>query len=940
MKKVYHIFFALCLIFLYSEMINEVAIAITQNEANEMFKKISNYYKTGNYSEAAKLTDNILILLEIPLKRKTLNVANILNTFAEIYRLNGNFVKSESLYKKAISIQLESGGKGNIEYAKILNNLATLYSTKGDIEKAEPLYKSAMVVVKNVKGEDHLEYAVSIQNLASVYLSLGETEEAEFFFKKALHILEKQTDNNAAFYVANIYNSLGYQHYNTGKFSEALKYFRKALELRKNIYGESHPFTAATLNNIASVYKSIGDFQSAINIYHNVISSFDFTIGKDHSDYATSLNNLAVIYHQFIKDYDRAEEYYMKCIKIKEKHYSNKHDDVIRIYENLGALYLESGKLKEAMEIFKSTNSKLGMGRYYLAIHNYDKARKIYISLIESTRHYYKNYSAIIGAYIGIALSYEGQSNYKLAKKYFNSAIEDIEYQWNLLDSSFRRTFLLGKVDGGFSRIEAYEGIIRSIIKEKENGFEYEALKYAEMVKSRTLIQLLSSIKIAGRTIVDKNIFLQNKKYEQRITILRNKINALSKFDKEAEQSEIEHIYRELEKTLIDYEAFINEVKLNDSEITSLISVNTPPIKKIQSLIGPSSTVIEYFITKNKLYMWVITKSEIALIETNTSKQSLLSLSNRILNYSSSYFSNRDIKIVETNSPILLIASNNEIDRENKPGYREIANDIYNLLIAPTEGYIKTTNLIIVPYSFLHKIPFSALYNGSNFLIDKYNISTIPSLSTMFYLINKRNPNSKRFIGFSNPTTEHEPLLYADIEVLNISRLFNNKRIYTKSEAIERRAKVETKDYDIIHFASHGFFNDKQPMQSGLLLCKDSGNDGYLQVHEIFNLNLANANLVTMSACSTALSKIDSGDDLVGLSRAFFYAGSPSIIATLWEIEDESTSILMNEFYRNWIIKGMKKSQALSTSQRKLKSIPKFNHPMFWAPFTLIGDWE
>ena len=195
------------------------------------------------------------------------------------------------------------------------------------------------------------------------------------------------------------------------------------------------------------------------------------------------------------------------------------------------------------------------------------------------------------------------------------------------------------------------------------------------------------------------------------------------------------------------------------------------------------------------------------------------------------------------------------------------------------------------------------------------------------------------FLAFANPKTDYVPLGFAEIEVDNISRLFSKKEIYSRGKATEGRAKLRSDSADVIHFASHGEFNDKQPMQSGLLLSEDAQNDGYLQVHEIFGLDLRNANLVTLSACETALSKIYGGDDLVGLSRGFIYAGTPSILATLWEVDDRSTSILIKKFYEKWLKKGMGKPEALRAAQLALKSMPKFSHPFHWAPFVMIGDW-
>jgi len=155
----------------------------------------------------------------------------------------------------------------------------------------------------------------------------------------------------------------------------------------------------------------------------------------------------------------------------------------------------------------------------------------------------------------------------------------------------------------------------------------------------------------------------------------------------------------------------------------------------------------------------------------------------------------------------------------------------------------------------------------------------------------------------------------------------------------ETAAKKKVSSFNIVHFATHGEFNDRQPLQSGLLLAKDEENDGYFQVHEIFGMDLKNANLVTLSACETALAKIMGGDDLVGLSRGFIYAGTPSLLAILWKVDDPATSKLMEYFYQNWK-QGMSKPEALRRAQIALKDIPQYSHPYYWAPFVMIGDWK
>lgn len=143
--------------------------------------------------------------------------------------------------------------------------------------------------------------------------------------------------------------------------------------------------------------------------------------------------------------------------------------------------------------------------------------------------------------------------------------------------------------------------------------------------------------------------------------------------------------------------------------------------------------------------------------------------------------------------------------------------------------------------------------------------------------------------------------------------------------------------YDVIHMGAHAEFNENYPMLSHILLTKDLANDGIFQVHETFELNLPDAHLVTASCCETALCKIQGGDDLIGLSRGFFYAGTPSLLATLWKVDDRSTSIFMEYFYKNWL-NGMSKPEALRQAQIQLKKSESYSHPYYWAPFVMFGE--
>jgi len=270
---------------------------------------------------------------------------------------------------------------------------------------------------------------------------------------------------------------------------------------------------------------------------------------------------------------------------------------------------------------------------------------------------------------------------------------------------------------------------------------------------------------------------------------------------------------------------------------------------------------------------------------------------------------------------------------------KELSQELYNLLIKPVRPYIKTKIIYISPDNVLNYLPFQALQNKGRYLVEDYAIAYTPSASVLkFFLKNRRqNNNKERILAFGNANLRDPrfKLVYAEKEVKKIARLFPQSRVFLGDEANEYTVKLLSGDYDILHFAIHSQLNPEKPMLSCLRLSPDKENDGYLHVREIFDLNL-NASLVVLSACDTALGKLTIGNEVVGLTRAFLFAGASSVISTLWNIDDEETSILMTDFYKN--LKTMSKVEALREAQ--VAMIKRAKAPYYWAAFGLFGDYR
>jgi CHAT domain-containing protein len=296
--------------------------------------------------------------------------------------------------------------------------------------------------------------------------------------------------------------------------------------------------------------------------------------------------------------------------------------------------------------------------------------------------------------------------------------------------------------------------------------------------------------------------------------------------------------------------------------------------------------------------------------------------------------------------------------------------------LLPAETFLtKKTKLVIIPDGVLNYLPFETLlteikkdnkkilYSDLPFLVKKYPVSYVQSASVLKNLLSqepgKGNAGSvnKKLIAFGDPVYEagkdtsltsvirFNRLEFSGKEVEKIASFFKpgSAEIFLRDDATEENVKgnSELRKYNYIHFATHGLIDEKKPDLSSLVLTQHSnpGEDGFLRATEIFNLDM-NADLVVLSACQTGLGKLVRGEGMVGLTRAFMYAGTPAVMVSLWSVSDISTATLMGEFYKNLVKENLYKTDALRKAQLTLLKDEKYAHPFYWAPFVLVGDWR
>jgi len=469
---------------------------------------------------------------------------------------------------------------------------------------------------------------------------------------------------------------------------------------------------------------------------------------------------------------------------------------------------------------------------------------------------------------------------YSKAEATLAKAIELLETQRSSLSSDTHRMGFVG------DKLNVYLDMVTIKLTLGKN---VEAFEYAERAKSRALVDLLASKKDFSSKInkskINKLLFDLEKAEQDSLDFdIKNQVNGNTRSDIREKQTAIRSV---------------------DANLASLVTVSRISSEDIQDLLGKDETLLEYYGKGEDLFAFILTDNTVEAIKLNGSNIDKLVNEYRM-----------------------------SLSDPNSHNYKKTAAVLYNAVVKPVMPYLNTTHLTIVPHGALHYAPFAALYNGNDFLIDNFQLRVLPSASVLTFLNNSVVTKNVSMLSLGNPDLGNPSydLPGAEKEALQVAELVPGSKVLLRKKATETALRAYGPEFKQIHFAMHGKFDDKVPLDSRLMLAADAENDGNLTVSELYELQL-NTDLVTLSACQTALGETASGDDVVGFTRGFLYAGAQSIVSSLWEVADKPTAYMMVEFYRN--LKKYKKAEALRKAQ--ISTRKKFDHPLYWAAFQLTG---
>jgi CHAT domain-containing protein len=820
--------------------------------------------------------------------RKDDKYAVLLNNIGYLKKVVGDFEQAEKYFTESTTLLEQEYGRDTIIYADCLSNLAAVHEESGRFEMAEQLHLECINIYKKTGNENHPYFSIHLSNLALVFKKLDKNQKAKELLLQAKSLDSLMYGTDHIYYAITLHN-LGDSYIIEGNYDLATKVSSKAYQIVEAAGLDSNPEYLHIGNNLAKLYFKNKDYEKGRLLYEKLIQ-----IGTANAyNYFLSrlLQDVALVYHKHIKE-KNPMDYALKAIEV---------DTRLKLSEDITAQWVDSLNDYNYLTVKKLSSVLRTLETIY--------------SIKESATSIKINELQLIS---NLAL--------QLLKKIQTNQFAEADKLRVLKKNNF---WLLR----GISHLEGKQ--------------LSEAFRLADYNKSILLLEATKSEKVYHLSNLPDSVIAQKEAY------YKEKAQLIVSFS-QSPNSLKDSLRRELNQLNISITSFEQEIdkKYPNYKKQKNLTENTKVVD-IQTLLDDKTALIEYVISDSMVHIFRVDQKEVVWHQ-EAVLESILRKNVKQLHQSLSDYQQ--------------LSKEKELNYKN---YTELAHWFYEKLLAPVlqeGGGIE--NLIIVTDGELGHLPFESFlveaapkdgnYKNLNYLLKDYNISY--NYSAMLWKENKQSEKRKNngqmlamaarydekldanLLRGRLPTTRQtrevlQPLPAARKEVEVLAALYQGYFAFD-SLASEKELKAKASEYAIIHLAMHGLLDEDRPMLSSLALTEDGDSlqDNFWQAHEISKMEL-NADLVVLSACETGYGRFETGNGIASLARAFMYAGVPSLVVSLWQVNDQSTSIIMQNFYKH-LASGQSKSAALR--QAKLDYISNADglgaHPAFWSPFILIGD--
>lgn len=863
-------------------------------------------------------------------------------------------------FHQVISILQKQSGKDSYKLVQPLNNLGIQYKNLGSFDKAIDSYKKAETLLISKFGDSYPLLGIISTNIGNIYRLKGDYNKALEYQQNSYRLLFRDSvrynDNfqSSKFNIAETQLKLGHN-------KEAIQF---ALS---NLKSTLPRFKPSLYDLIATAYKNEGNFEFANKYYLLSIKSWLELYKEDNVELA----NEYLTYSNFLiaqKQFESALRYSEKAKDLVLKFYGPKSSSYADVQINIGDYYffknIEAQKMNDFRNLRKR-NLNIAMQHYQNALIALVDSFETKDPMVDPPLKNIMSELQLLDVFKKKALAMEkmgdvflSEFDYKNSQKYLEASLNSLSKSIELVhrlrigfESEESKLFLAENQESTFHdaikiSYKLYEltqddKYARLAFEYTEKGKSANLLASVRDVKAKefggipdTLLQRIDYLKVNIANYTSK-LFEENhlqKPDSQRVSLYASKIFKLNR--------EHEQLIKHFEITYPEYYSFKYENKITG-------------IDEIQNRLRSRDAIVEFVVNQSsgddrgELYRFVITQNTI-----DFSKE----------NIDDTYEANVDFVYKFLTSSSYLFTKKKDFVQYSVSGYQ-----LYEKLLKPVSGLLKGKDLTIIPDGKLSYIPFDALltqfpdtsrmnFRNLDYLIRDHAINYSYSSTILYNFQGKSKRGTEDLIAFSPEYGENEsrkdketarsylflPLPGVADEVKFISSYMNTSN-FDGLQAQENVFKEKAQDFDVLHLAMHTIINDSLPMFSKLVFSnpiKNSADDGFLNTYEIYNMKLK-ARLAVLSACETGTGKMQKGEGVMSLARGFIFAGCPSIVMTLWQVEDKSGAGIMRDFY-SYLAKGKRKDVALQMAKLKHleMSDPLTAHPHYWLGYVNIGNPE
>jgi CHAT domain-containing protein len=879
--------------------------------------------------------------------------ANALGTLGSVSKDRGNLRRATELYARASELRERTGDAGGLASDK--NNLGLIAEELGDLVGARRAYEAALAANRGAgRAEPAALNLVNLGNVASVE---GDYAKAAAHYREALAIYRERGNRPDA---ASVLHNVGLLAMRRGDYPAAIAALAEAV----GIYRRTGPLAEeiAARTDLASARAAAGDLQGA-RVQLQRAEGLAGTDGPALAGLALGRADLAVQFNRLAE----AERHYARAGRLAR---GSGVDETRRAaQQGLGLVLLmresyerAQGVLELALRAQSGSGdrrapalTRLLMGYAQRQRGDMAGARRVLLQALDTLRalgdaageaaalgaigdleaqtglpltaeSLYQHGLARLGArpapevawqlHAGLARALRSRGALAEAATELRAAIAEIERVSTGLTAEERRSAFLA---------DKWDAYVELALVERARGQGHAAFEASERLRARQMLDLLARGRVIGGGDADRDPTAREQDLRRRIDELTRQVESAANGEPELRGPALDEAAGAAREALAraqdTYGDLLVELREANPAYAALVRGEIAPAHEVMSALAPDEALLEYLVGDSTTVVFVVTRDSVAAVDLNVTRRTIAELV--------------DFARGTLGSPT---------EGAARQAWRAPMRRLFQYLVTPVEAsglLASKRRLLIAPHADLHYLPFAALLapgpTGQP-LIARYVIEYVPSASVWLRL--RGRPEPARGGGVLALAPRAAALPGSRAEVAAIGRIHGTRaRVLVGPGATEREFRALAPEQEIVHLATYGVLNKHNPLFSFVELGAGGGEDGRLEVHEVFGLTL-NARLLVLSACQTgvgagALADVPPGDDWVGLVQGFLFAGASNVLATLWPVQDVATARLMERFYTE-LAAGRPEAEALAEAQRAASREAGTAHPFFWAGFALV----